>query len=267
MIRLVIAGATGRMGKTILQCALQDSSFQIVGALEHTKSPAVGRPLQEWVRAASSGIKISSDLDVALKGANAFIDFTHPSAIGTHAVAAAKNKVGYVLGTTGFGETERQLIEEFSKTIPIVQAPNMSIGVNLLFKLAEITSRALDENYDIEIAEIHHRLKKDSPSGTAVKLVEIMAAARKKDPKQDVISARTGEVGARPKGQIGVFSLRGGDVIGDHTVSFLGDGERIELIHKASSRDAFALGALRAAKFVATQKRGLYNMQQVLGIS
>ena len=159
------------------------------------------------------------------------------------------------------------VLKKAAKKIAVVQAPNMSVGVNLLFKISEMAARALDESYDIEIAETHHRMKKDAPSGTAVKLLELVAAARKKNIKKDTVYGREGEVGARPKGEIGVFALRGGDVVGDHTVSFLAEGERIELTHRASSRDAFAQGALRAAKFVAKRKSGLYDMQQVLGIA
>ncbi|HXV27881.1 MAG TPA: 4-hydroxy-tetrahydrodipicolinate reductase, partial [bacterium] len=178
-----------------------------------------------------------------------------------------KSRTSYVLGTTGLGSPILRSLHKASRKIAIVQSPNMSIGVNLLFKLAEITAKALGENYDVELSEIHHRLKKDAPSGTAMKLVEILAEARKKNPAKDVVYGRKGETGARPRGKIGVFALRGGDVIGDHLLSFLGDGERIELIHRATSRDAFAQGAIRAAKFVAIKRTGLYHMQQVLGIA
>ena len=258
--RIAVAGAAGRMGRAILTLALQDKTLAIGGALEQKGSASLGQDV-------GGGIKITDNVTKALSQADVLIDFTHPSATAGNLEAVLQAKKSYVLGTTGLDEKIMQQLREAAKTIAIVQSPNMSVGVNLLFKLAELTARALDESYDIELAEVHHRMKKDSPSGTAAKLVEIVAAARKKNLKKDVINGREGQVGERPKGQIGVFALRGGDVVGDHTLSFLGDGERIELTHRATSRDAFAQGALRAAKFVAHQKPGLYNMSQVLGIA
>ncbi len=267
MIRLVVAGAAGRMGKAILRLAAEDKSFQIAGGLEHRENPAVGRDLGELIGTPYLRVAVSSDPEAALKKADVLIDFTHPSATRLHLQAALKTKTAYVLGTTGLEDAILKALRQAAKRIAIVQSPNMSIGVNLLFKLAEITAKALDESYDIELAEIHHRLKKDAPSGTAMKLVEILAETRKKNPAKDIIYGRKGETGARPRGKIGVFALRGGDVVGDHMLSFLGDGERIELTHRATSRDAFAQGALRAAKFVANQRHGLYHMPQVLGIA
>jgi 4-hydroxy-tetrahydrodipicolinate reductase len=153
-----------------------------------------------------------------------------------------------------------------SKKIPIVQSPNMSVGVNLLFRLAAFAGKVLDESYDLEIMEIHHRMKKDAPSGTALKLAEILADARGRDPAKDLVYGREGDTGARQQGKIGVFAMRGGDVVGEHTVSFFGDGERVELVHKATSREALARGALLAAKFLAKKKAGLYHMGHVLGM-
>lgn len=267
MIRLAVAGAAGRMGKTILSLAKQDKGFQIVGALENAASPAIGEDLGQLLGSSAIGICVSKDPLAVLKKADVLIDFTHPTALPANLRACIGNKVAYVIGTTGLNDGCLASVKSASKKIPIVQSPNMSVGVNLLFKLAEITGKTLDESYDIEITEAHHRHKKDSPSGTAVKLLDVLAAARGKNPKTDAIYGREGEIGARPKGKIGVLALRGGDVVGDHTIFFLGDGERIELTHRASSRDAFALGALRAAKFVAGKKKGLYNMLQVLGIA
>ena len=266
MIKLAVAGAAGRMGRTILALARQDKSFQIVGGLENIDSPNLGEDIGSLLGGSPLGVSLVYEPSQILKEADVLIDFTHPSATLKNLKAALASKTSYILGTTGLNDSILSALKKASKTISIVQSPNMSIGVNLLFKLAEITSGALDESYDIEIAEIHHRHKKDAPSGTAMKLLEIMAKARKRDLKKDTIYGREGEVGARPKGKIGVLALRGGDVVGDHTVSFLGDGERVELVHKASSRDAFAKGALHAAKFVAGKKAGLYNMLQVLGI-
>jgi len=267
MIRVAIAGAAGRMGKTILKLAALDSDFQITAALEHSENPAVGQDIGPLLGQEPMGVLITTDAQEAAKEADVLIDFTHPSAAEFHLNAVLKHGAGYVLGTTGLDKKLAARLQAAAKKIPIVQSPNMSVGVNLLFKLAELAGSVLDENYDIEISEIHHRMKKDAPSGTAMKLLEILAAVRKKNLKKDVVYGRVGETGVRPKGKIGVFALRGGDVVGDHTLSFLGDGERIELIHRATSREAFAQGAVLAAKFLAKRKHGLYNMSQVLGIA
>lgn len=266
MIRLVVTGAAGRMGKMILSLAAKDAEFKITGAVEDAKHPAVGSDVGQMLGLKTSGVKVTADLDAALKDADAVIDFTHFSVTENHIQSAIRNKVGFVLGTTGLKSSTLELVQKAAREIAVVQAPNMSVGVNLLFRLAELTAGILDEDYDVEIVEAHHRMKKDAPSGTALKLLELIAKARGKDPKKDSVSGREGETGERPRGQIGIHAVRGGDVIGDHTVSFLADGERIELVHKASSRDAFASGALKAAKFVARQPKGLYNMSQVLGI-
>ncbi len=267
MIRLSVAGASGRMGKTILTLASRDKAFKITGALENSESELLGEDVSKIIGCGEPlGVDISAQPEKVLAGSDVLIDFTHPSALPAYLDAALKTGAGYVVGTTGLDDKLKALLVKASKKIAIVQSPNMSIGVNLLFKLTEMTAGALDESYDIEIAEIHHRMKKDSPSGTAMGLLEAAASARKKNLKKDVVYGREGEVGARPRGELGVLALRGGDVVGDHTVYFLGDGERIELSHRASSREAFAGGALRAAKFLAKKKNGLFNMQQVLGL-
>ena len=267
MIRLAVAGAAGRMGKTILGLAFKDKNIQVTGALEQTGSPDVGLDAGILAGAGESGIAITDRAETALKKADVLIDFTHFSATPRHLETAVKFKTGYVVGTTALPAETLAKLRAASKKIPVVQSPNMSIGVNLLLKLAEIAAKALDESYDMEIMEIHHRHKKDSPSGTAMKLLEVVAAARKRNLSRDVVYGREGDIGARPHGQIGTLALRGGDVVGDHTLYFLGDGERIELTHKASSREAFAKGAITAAKFIAKRKNGLYDMAQVLGIS
>ena len=267
MIKLVMAGAAGRMGKIILQMACQDKSFKIVGAFEQRGHAALGQDLGPILGRDLMGVKITQDATLALKNADVLIDFSHFSALPENLAAAVKMRTAYVTGITGIPAAMLQKIKKASLKIPIVQSPNMSVGVNLLFSLAALAGKVLDESYDLEIMEIHHRMKKDAPSGTALKLLEILLAAWGRDMKKDVIYGRVGETGAREKGKIGVLALRGGDVIGDHTVSFLGDGERIELIHKASSREAFARGALLAAKFLAKKKPGLYHMQQVLGMA
>jgi 4-hydroxy-tetrahydrodipicolinate reductase len=266
MIKLAVAGAAGRVGKIILQLALQDKSFRIVGGLEQGGHAALGMDIGPLIGGDLLGVKIQQDPLSTLKQADVLIDFTHFSALPENLDACLKNQTAYVIGTTAIPAATMKKIQQASKKIPIVQSPNMSVGVNLLFKLAELAGSVLDESYDLEISEIHHRMKKDAPSGTAMKLLEILAKARGRDLKKDVIYGREGETGAREKGKIGVFALRGGDVIGEHTVSFLGDGERLELVHKASSREAFAKGALLAAKFLAKKKTGLYHMGHVLGM-
>jgi len=266
MIRLAMAGALGRMGRTILALALKDKDFRITGALEHEGRSEIGADIGPFLGVPSLGVEVSSDIETVLKRSDVLIDFTSFSATPGNLAAAKKTGTAYVLGTTALPESVLSKIKLASKKIPIVQSPNMSIGVNLLFKLSEIAAKVLDESYDMEMMEIHHRHKKDAPSGTAMKLLEVVAKARGKNIKKDVLYGREGDVGARPRGEIGSFALRGGDVVGDHTLYFFGDGERIELTHKASSREAFAKGALTAAKFIAKRKSGLYDMSQVLGM-
>ena len=267
MIKLVMAGASGRMGKTILQLASQDKAFKIVGGLEQRGHEALGQNLGPIIGRDLMGVKVTQNATAALKNADVLIDFSHFSALPENLKAAVNTHTAYVIGTTGIPQAMLKQIQLASRKIPIVQSPNMSVGVNLLFKLAEIAGKVLDESYDLEIMEVHHRMKKDAPSGTAMKLLEILLEARGRDMQKDVLYGREGETGAREKGKIGVFALRGGDVVGDHTVSFFGDGERVELVHKASSREAFARGALLAAKFLAKKKQGLYHMQHVLGMA
>ena len=267
MIKLVMAGAAGRMGRTILQLASQDKKFKIVGGIEERGHAALGQDLGPIIGRDLMGVKVTQDAIAALKNADVLIDFSHFSALQDNLKAAVKTNTAYVIGTTGIPPARLREIKKASLKIPIVQSPNMSVGVNLLFRLAALAGKVLDESYDLEIMEIHHRMKKDAPSGTAMKLLEILLEARGRDMKKDVVYGREGETGAREKGKIGVLALRGGDVVGDHTVSFFGDGERIELVHKASSREAFARGALLAAKFLAQKKPGLYHMQQVLGMA
>lgn len=267
MIRLAMAGAAGRMGRTILHLAAQDREIQITGGLERRESPELGKDIGELLGNAPLGVRITDDREAVLSQSDVLIDFTHATSVPETLEIVAKLRKAYVIGTTGLEVSTLEMINRASKKIAIVQSPNMSIGVNLLFRLTELAAQVLDESYDAEIAEIHHRGKKDSPSGTAMKLLEVLAAVRGKKTEKDAVFGRKGDIGVRPKGQLGVLALRGGDVVGDHTVYFLGDGERIELSHRASSRDAFAKGALLAAKFAARQKHGLFDMGQVLGMT
>ncbi len=266
MIKLVVTGAAGRMGKVILQLAGRDPVFKIVGATEQRGHAVLGQDLGPILGRDPMGVKVQQDPLAALKNADVMIDFSHFTALPENLAAAVKTRTACVIGTTGIPAKTLKQIRAASGKIPIVQSPNMSVGVNLLFDLAATAGKILDESYDLEITEIHHRMKKDAPSGTALKLLEILAAARGRDIRKDVVYGREGETGVREKGKIGVFALRGGDVVGEHTVSFFGDGERIDLVHKASSREAFARGALLAAKVLAKKRQGLYHMRHVLGM-
>jgi 4-hydroxy-tetrahydrodipicolinate reductase len=240
--RILIVGSKGRMGETLLRLAAQDPKLELVGGID----------------------KGDNFLDV-IDRCDVLIEFAHHSLSADLAKTAADHSKALVIGTTGHTSDERQAIDAIAQRIPIVFAPNYSIGVNLLFYLTQIAAETLGENYDQEVVEMHHRLKIDSPSGTARRLGEILAKVDGGTYEELTTHGRHGDVGARPKRQIGMHALRGGDVVGDHTVHFANTGERLELTHRASSRDTFASGALRAAQWVRTQKPGLYSMQDVLG--
>ena len=228
-VKIAMAGALGRMGKSILRLAYADPQLKIVGGLEASSCSQLGEDLGRAAGFADHlGIPVTDNVRELLQKADVVIDFTHASVVTKTLSQVAKAGVNYVIGTTGLGTKDLIKIKTAAKKIGIVQAPNMSIGVNLLYGLADLAARVLDESYDAEIAEIHHRGKKDAPSGTAMKLLDVIAAARKKNADKDAVFGRKGDIGARPKGEIGVLALRGGDVVGDHTISFLGDGERIE---------------------------------------
>ena len=265
-VKIIVAGAAGRMGRTILGLAHRVSGIQIAGAFERSDSPAVGRDVGELIGVKSLNVPVHPDIRECIKFGNVVIDFTQPEAVPENLEVALKAKRAIVIGTTGLTNVFIQKIHSAARKIPIVQAPNMSVGVNLLFRLASLVGSALDDRYDVEIAEEHHRHKKDAPSGTALELARLIAKARKIDFQQNVVYGRKGLTGERKRGSIGIHAVRGGDVIGNHQVSFLSDGERIELVHKASSREAFGYGALLAAKFLAKKKSGFYNMQEVLGL-
>ena len=248
-IRIAVAGAGGKMGRRILTLAAQDPELQIVGALEHKESDVLGMDIGALIGQDSQGVRVTPEIETALKPAQVLIDFTSPQAADEHLRGALKLRKGLVLGTTGLSEKTKRAIRLAARRIPILQSPNMSTGVNLLFELAARAAKVLQEGFDIEISEVHHRTKKDAPSGTALELARLMAEANGWDPKKK----------APP-----IHALRGGDVVGEHTVSFLGEGETLELVHRATSRDAFARGALQAAKFLARQRRGIYNMRNIL---
>lgn len=263
--KIVIAGATGRMGHALLQGVLEDSSLQLYGALDRAGNPNIGRDTGEQV-GKNTGMYISDDADETLQGADVLIDFTRPDASMDYLEICQRHHVKHVIGTTGFTVEQKAKIDAASKKTAIVFAPNMSVGVTLLLSLVEQAAKVLNEGYDIEVVEMHHRHKVDAPSGTALRLGEAAAQGLGQDLKECAIYAREGVTGEREAGKIGFATLRGGDVVGDHTVVFAGIGERVELTHKASSRATFALGALRAAKFLQGKKTGLFDMRDVLNL-
>jgi 4-hydroxy-tetrahydrodipicolinate reductase len=268
-VRVAIAGTGGRMGQTLVAAILAQQDVTLAAALEVAGSPLLGRdaggPLGQ-----GTGVVVGSDVAAALREADVLIDFTRPAATVAHVHACAEAGVGAVIGTTGLSEADKKALTEAARTIPLVYAPNMSVGVNVLLKVVALAAQRLGADYDVEIVEMHHRHKVDAPSGTALQLGEAAAGALGRDLKTDGVFARDGVIGERRPGAIGFAALRGGDVIGDHTVIFAEPGERIELAHKASSRTTFAHGALRAARFVAARRAakapGLYDMRDVLGL-
>jgi len=254
------------MGGRILNLASKDPDFRLTGAFETPRHPGVGTSLSNLLGGTHAELRVESGLGKIIDKGDVLIDFTNPEAVSEHLCQCLKHKKAIVIGTTGLSEETLQLIAQAAKKIPIVQSPNMSLGENLLFKLTELVALKLSDDYDIEIVEAHHKHKKDAPSGTALELARRAARGRDLEPEKAFLYGREGITGERDKRTIGIHAVRGGDVIGEHTVSFLSDGERIELVHKASSRDAFAKGALLAAKFLSDKNKGLYTMQNVLGL-
>jgi 4-hydroxy-tetrahydrodipicolinate reductase len=265
-LQIAIAGAGGRMGRALLDAVGAVANAKICAALEQTANPLVGQDAGV-LSANAVGIIIGADVDAALIHADVLIDFTRPEATLRHIVACRKHGVNLVIGTTGFSADEKNQIEAASGDIAIVFAPNMSVGVNVMLKLVALATKALHEQYDIEIIETHHKMKIDAPSGTALKIGEVAAEVIGKPLAEIGVFERHGVAGERSRGSIGFSAIRGGDVIGDHTIMFAGIGERIEITHKSSSRTNYAEGAMRAAVFLAAMKYGLYDMPDVLGLN
>lgn len=266
MIHAAVTGAAGRMGRSIVGVIQSNPLIKLVGAIEREDSPALGHDSGEVAGIEKSGVKITADREKAFKKADVIIDFSTPDAsIRNLEEAAAVNKA-IVVGTTGFSHHQRETMKELSHKVRVVAAPNMSVGVNLLLRLVQEAASVVGAEYDIEIIEAHHRHKKDAPSGTAVRIAEVIAAELNRDLEKVAVYQRKGIVGERTPEEIGIQSVRAGDIVGDHTVIFGGVGERIELVHKASSRDTFAIGAVRAAIWVVDKPNGLYDMQDVLGL-
>jgi len=265
ILRIAVAGASGRMGRMLIEVVNGASDCLLVGALDIAGSPALGQDAAAFL-GRPAGIAITDDVRAGLDGAQVLIDFTRPEGTLAHLAACRELGVKAVIGTTGFSEGQKREIAAHAEHIAIVMAPNMSVGVNVVLNLLERAARAFSEGYDIEIIEAHHHHKVDAPSGTALKMGEVIAAALGRDLKDCAVYAREGVTGERGASTIGFSSIRGGDIVGDHTVLFAGIGERIEISHKASSRVSYAQGSLRAARFLRLQTRGLFGMNEVLGI-
>lgn len=267
MIKIVISGCCGRMGSRIVTLAADDKDFKIVGATERENHPLLDKDLGQSLGLGKLGIKITDNFKkLAKEKFDCLIEFSTQPATSEHIVLAKKYKKAAVIGTTGLTDDQINEIKDLSKVAPVVMSPNMSIGVNLVFALVEDITRKLKEGYDVEILETHHRFKADAPSGTAKKIAEIIAQTRGQTLDKVAIYGRSGLIKDRPREQIAIHALRTGDVVGEHTVIFGNIGERIELTHRAHSRDTFALGALRAAKFVIGKPPKLYEMKDVLKV-
>jgi 4-hydroxy-tetrahydrodipicolinate reductase len=264
-ISIAIAGASGRMGQMLIEAVRAAEDCVLSGALDIAASPTIGHDAGAFA-GQTTGVLITADIAQGLKNSRVLIDFTRPEGTMAHLAVCRVNGVAMVIGTTGFTDSQKVEIAQAAKHIPIMMAPNMSVGVNVTLKLLEMAAKALATGYDIEIIEAHHRHKVDAPSGTALKMGEVIAGALGRDLKDCAVYAREGVTGERDPSSIGFATIRGGDIVGDHTVLFAGTGERIEITHKSSSRSTYAQGSLRAARFLAGQKAGLFDMFDVLGL-
>lgn len=264
-LNIAVAGANGRMGKMLVEAVCRHPHTRLSGALEHSGSPALGQDAGHAV-GLNTGIVISSDTDAVLAASDVLIDFTRPDVSAGLIARCAERGVKMVIGTTGFDEAGKAAIARAAEQTAIVFAANYSVGVNLTFHLLDTVARVLNEGYDIEIIEAHHRHKIDAPSGTALRMGEVIAHALDRDLKDCAVYGREGQTGARDERTIGFATVRGGDIVGDHTALFAADGERVEITHKASSRMTFAAGAVRAAVWLQHHPRGLFDMQDVLGL-
>ena len=264
-LRIAVAGASGRMGRMLVEAIQAAPDTSLAGALDVAGSPSIGLDAGAFAGQVT-GVVIQSDLAAALKDADVLIDFTRPEGTLRHLEYCAANHVRMVIGTTGFDDAGKAAIRAAGEKVGVVFAPNMSVGVNVTLKLLELAAKSFNEGYDIEIVEAHHRHKVDAPSGTALKMGEVIADALGRDLKECAVYGREGVTGERDPSTIGFATVRGGDIVGDHTVLFAGTGERIEITHKSSSRVTYAHGALRGARFIADKANGLYDMQDVLSL-
>ncbi|MBP8202661.1 MAG: 4-hydroxy-tetrahydrodipicolinate reductase [Pseudomonas sp.] len=267
MQRIAVMGAAGRMGKTLIEAVQLADGARLSAAIDRADSSLMGADVGELVAQGKMGVNLSGDLSAVLDQFDVLIDFTHPSVTLHNLEICRQAGKAMVIGTTGFSPEEKQLLAEAGKQIPIVFAANFSVGVNLCLKLLDTAARVLGDDVDIEIIEAHHRHKVDAPSGTALRMGEVVANALGRDLQKVAVYGREGQTGARERETIGFATVRAGDVVGDHTVLFAAEGERVEITHKASSRMTFAKGAVRAALWLQAGKPGLYDMQDVLGLN
>ncbi len=265
LLKAGVVGVEGKMGSTILSLLINSNEFEVVGATELSGSPAIGKDIGVLTASAEQGTKVKEKIEDAFKDADGIIDFSSPASTLQTAEYAAKNCKALVIGTTGFSDKQKKSLLKLAQSFPCVFSPNMSVGVNVMFEMSKKLTELLGNDFDIEILESHHRNKKDSPSGTALKIAEVVSQSLNKNLSDIAVYSRHGNIGKRKKGEIGIQTLRGGDVVGEHSLIFYGDGERIEFTHKASSRDTFARGAIRALKWVSDRPAGLYSMKDVLG--
>jgi 4-hydroxy-tetrahydrodipicolinate reductase len=263
--RIGVVGAGGRMGRMLIEAALKDEQLAVGAAFDMPGSPVIGKTAGDLVGMACD-VLVTDDVAAGLKNIDCLIDFTRPQGTLRHLELCRQAGVGIIIGTTGFEAEGKEAIAAAAREIPVVFAPNMAVGVNLVFKLLETAASILNQGYDIEIVEAHHRLKIDAPSGTALRMGEVVAGALGRDLAECAVYGREGVTGERDPSTIGFATVRGGDIVGDHTVMFCGLGERVEVTHKASSRMPYALGSMRAARFIAGHKSGLFDMQDVLGL-
>lgn len=263
--RIGVVGAGGRMGRMLIEAALKDEQLTVGAAFDMPGSPVIGKTAGDLVGMACD-VLVTDDVAAGLKNIDCLIDFTRPQGTLQHLELCRQAGVGIIIGTTGFEAEGKEAIAAAAREIPVVFAPNMAVGVNLVFKLLETAASILNQGYDIEIVEAHHRLKIDAPSGTALRMGEVVAGALGRDLAECAVYGREGVTGERDPSTIGFATVRGGDIVGDHTVMFCGLGERVEVTHKASSRMPYALGSMRAARFIAGRKSGLFDMQDVLGL-
>jgi 4-hydroxy-tetrahydrodipicolinate reductase len=266
MLNMVVSGASGRMGSRIISLSVNFENIKLIGALERKNHQDSGKDIGEVIGIGKAGVKIVDSIKDITEKADVLVDFSSPSATIECLKSLADKPVPVVIGTTGFSKDETEYIRLYAHNTPSVFAPNMSIGVNLLLKVLADIAKVTGDDYDVEIIEAHHRLKKDAPSGTAMKMAQVLASALNRNLEDTAVYARHGLIGERTRKEIGIQTIRAGEIVGEHTVLFGGLGERIEITHKASSRDTFARGALKAAQWVYKQPPALYDMQDVLGL-
>jgi 4-hydroxy-tetrahydrodipicolinate reductase len=266
MINITVIGAAGRMGSRIISLLKGYDNIKLAGAVEHKSHLNIGKDIGDILPVGKTGIKIESTIKDVKTKTDVCIDFSNPESTSQNLKTLSDNPIPLVIGTTGLQKDQSEEIKSYARKAPCVFAPNMSVGVNLLLRVLKDIARVTGDDYDVEIVEAHHRLKKDAPSGTAMKMAQVIASALNRNLEDTAVYARKGLIGERTQKEIGIQTVRAGDIVGEHTVIFGGLGERIEITHKASSRDTFARGALKAALWVSRQSPGLYDMQDVLGL-